>query len=146
MVPANYRPRRGDIVVLHAEVKHDFDEGDAYVHLLIDGRSATTLIARSEISGVKRRIWNEEEEVQHKANPKIYGTVVAMSGYSVWVKLDTGSDQKGSQGGHRTFHCNELVPFGNETLLPAVAASLPITDHEPFPDNADDASEGEANG
>lgn len=126
MVPADYKPRRGDIVTILATVQHDFvPKEDSHVFIKVEGGHQSTVIPLDKIVGVKRRLWEEDEEVQHKNNPRIFGRVVATSDESVWVKLGDRSDKKGSSGGHRSFHCNELV---------ARESDAPVIEHEAFPE------------
>lgn len=130
MVPKNYEPRAGDVVTLSGTICFDFDLTDdnrVFVKINGDEVGRRIRVPLDKIIGVKHRVWNVDEEVQHKANPKIYGNVVAISGDAVWVKLNLGSEMKGSSQGHRVFHCNELVPFGDEV-------DLPVANHEPFPE------------
>ncbi len=124
-LPPGYLPRAGDILVLHATVKYDFDPGDNHVGMKIGYNSIS--LPLEKIGGLKRRTWNEGESVKHRSISRWYGTVVATSEDVVWIRLDPAADQRGAASGTRIFHANELLynkiePDVPDEMLPETAA------------------------
>lgn len=78
--------REGDVVLIRVEVKHDFNDGDPYLHCIKPGRHYNSFaIEPDAVDSIVHK--------QFKAGEKIYsseeersGEVVATDGYRVWVK------------------------------------------------------------
>jgi hypothetical protein len=133
-LPEGYLPREDDILVIHVRTRYDVkddDRGDGseplYVHVSPIGDSDyhRFRLPLHDVVGIKRRVFHVGEFVRHRNLERVFGEVAAMSDDSVWVKLDVHADKKGSQGGHRTFHCNELEP---NTVIAAVEGAIATMD------------------
>jgi hypothetical protein len=103
-LPEGYRPRKGDILVLHGVVKHDVHPGEESVFVTIDGHYGTESVKLDGIASLFARAWNKGERVRQNimSTNTGDGEVVATYGDRVWVKFDVD----GSMG---TFRANDLV-------------------------------------
>lgn len=130
-LPTGYLPRKGDVLILHGTAKYDYDAGDTYVHVVMDGRAAAVAIDFEDIKGVFCRKWDIGDKVRAFNNPAIFGTVVAVYEDQVWMKVDEQSTF--TEPGLHTIEANLLeanVPDGTlvEHLEPALG---PLTVEEP---------------
>jgi hypothetical protein len=111
-LPLNYHPRKGDILILHVTVQHDVDEDENKAFVLIPpNKYNVEIVPLDSFIGIRRRTWEPGDQVQHRNIANCFGTVVAMDGDTVWVKLAEGSARtKRTAGGYMTVHCNEIEP------------------------------------
>lgn len=112
-LPEGYLPRKGDVLSIAGIVEHDIRADSVYIFVKVEGVSRSVALPADEpVPSVflKRRTWREGEAVAHKNIERFFGEVVAMVGDHVVVKIGDGADKRGSTGGLRIFHCNELEP------------------------------------
>lgn len=94
-LPEGYLPREGDVLVLHAVVKHDVDESDRdrddglRVFIRLGGDYQDRRIPLKNVVGIHCRKWNADDRVVTRDG--VDGTVLAVSDNVCWVKLDTGT-------------------------------------------------------
>lgn len=93
-LPKDYRPREGDVVVLHGTVKYDFDptdddEAKIFVRLIED--YADRRVPLSTVVGLFSRAWKAGDAVRNVDDHEDAGTVVATYGTYVWVKPHSGA-------------------------------------------------------
>jgi uncharacterized protein YoaH (UPF0181 family) len=106
-LPEGYLPRKGDIVVLHAVVKHDVDRSDSLVFLNIVGDYSQISVAAEKIEQLWSRHWDAGDAIQLISRDlagRRPGEVMSVDGEMVWIKF---ADQ-----GERfmTFHANQIEP------------------------------------
>lgn len=127
-LPEGYRPRKGDVLVVHMAVDY---VGDTYLKLKAvhpDGDWQESHYFKPEVVvGVKRRRWEESEEVRLRERPRVFGKVIATHDDLVWLDLDDESDL----GPALVVHCNELepLPVADEVQATKPGAGYPIPEH-----------------
>ena len=111
-LPEGYLPREGDVLSVKVGVEHDVAPGSAYIFVRVIDKlhEKFALPAKKLLPNVSlaRRTWREGETVVHKRIEKFSGTVVSLHNDHVVVALNKHADLRGSVGGLRIFHCNEL--------------------------------------
>lgn len=135
-LPEAYLPRKGDVLSIDVEVKHDVKKEDDYVFTKVVGSYADvafTLDDPDVAVRLKRRSWREDEGVVHNNVDRWWGKVITLHGDHVLVALDDTADRRHCPGGLRIFHCNELLPWPG--AKPA-AQEPPEAPAEPKPDIA----------
>jgi hypothetical protein len=82
--------RKGDVVIVHAEVAYDDDEQDStLLHLYVNHRSL--VVNRDDVKGIFARKWSPGDRVRRIDIPSIYGDVIATHDDQVWVaRKDAG--------------------------------------------------------
>jgi hypothetical protein len=121
-LPEGYLPRKGDVVVLHATVKHVCDPGDDSVHLKVNGHWDTTIIELDKVAGLHRRHWDVGDKVQFRGRAPVdqrHGVVAGVEDDMVWVRFDDRKER------FLTLHANQIEAQPEE---PQTVAAEP----EPF--------------
>lgn len=113
-LPEGYRPREGDVLVLHAKVRFDVEPGDLVAHVEVGLYKRGCAVALDEIVGVHLRRWSKGDRVRwtdpilnsgdSRSSVAYDATVVAAADDHAWIKL-------GSDGSFRSVHANSLVPL-----------------------------------
>jgi len=115
--PEGYRPREGDVVLVPAIVRFDFEVGeDMDVHVVpADASGRSYAIPLEKIAEVISRCWKEGDAV--RTSDEHTGEVIAVHGESVWVKM--------SDGAMVTFDSLDLqeLPASNPSHPAAIAAA-----------------------
>jgi hypothetical protein len=114
-LPEGYLPREGDVLIISGTVEYDVEPHAAYIFLKVPGYGSGSLglnpTRAAPFLSLKRRGWREDEGVIHKHVDRWFGKVVSQKDDYVVVALDAKAQMKGSVGGLRIFHCNELLPW-----------------------------------
>lgn len=92
-LPEGYRPRKGDIVVLHARIKNDLFRSSSRESLLdsgtsmqIVGQAGDTWVDFENVVGLMQRHWEPGDKVRFKRNGR-FGEVVAVFEDKAWIKM-----------------------------------------------------------
>lgn len=88
-LPEGYRPREGDVLVLHGTARFDVDPGDDEVHVQIDGDFASRIIPLNKVVGIHCRHWQIGDRVRLNDDAEAR-TVLAVHDDLVWTKADNG--------------------------------------------------------
>jgi len=119
-LPPDYRPRRGDVLILHGTVRFDVDACDDDVHLNMDKKYknssvAVVILPLDQVVGIHCLTWNVGDKVRtlamtlERAN---CGEVIGTYEDHVWVKFPNNSNPQ-------TYHANQLVPVVEPEEIPA---------------------------
>ncbi len=96
-LPNDYKPRQGDVLVLHATVKRDFACSDDSIYLEADGCYTTLCLKPDQIAGVHSLLFEPGQRVCLTGDK--CGRIIAVHGDQAWVEFDN--------------HLAELVHVGN---------------------------------
>ena len=100
-LPADYLPRKGDLLTLRAKVEYDVDPGEE-VHLKIIGcNHASVMIPMDDIVDLYCRAWVPGDKVQD-TDTKQKGEVIAVYEDRAWVNYGYGTVE--------TMQANDLEP------------------------------------
>jgi hypothetical protein len=88
-LPATYRPREGDILILHARVKHSFTGSDDGLYVEIEGHYSTPCLPPESFAGVHRLGFEVGDYVWH-VDQQAHATVLAINGNQAWIKWQIG--------------------------------------------------------
>lgn len=121
-IPEGYRPTKGDVVVLHGQVKFNVepeDEGDVHV-TIVGAEHHTIIVPLDKIVDLRYRAWTKGNLVQEFLSGMNKGEVIAVCEDYVWVKVQ-------STGNLHTFHANALErqPVVDVTDLPPTTPTIP---------------------
>jgi hypothetical protein len=133
-LPEGYRPRKGDILVLHGVCRHDVDANEKSVFVDVEGHYGALMVKLRDIDGIFARCWYPGDKVRSidRSDGGFDGEVVATCGVSVWAKWSLS-------GSMETFGANELElipdapsePEGPPAEQTAPPVHLPETWDEP---------------
>ena len=84
-LPPNYLPRKGDLLSVIAEVKHDFDEGDEVIYAKIRGADVVLLPDQVDLHQQVIHI-GEFVSPRSPSVPQWTGQVLALHDCWAWVK------------------------------------------------------------
>ena len=90
MIPKGYRPREGDILLIPVVVKYGVDASETDVLVTPVGHYSTISIPIENVTDVRRRKWLAGDAVRMSGDHEIVGTVAAVDGDGVWVRLGAG--------------------------------------------------------
>ena len=114
-LPTGYKPRKGDILSIHATVKHNFTASGGDIYLEVDGHFSTIALKSEQIDRIVRQKFEIGSRVLISDMNQI-GFVRAISGDYAWIKLDLASEH------YVTKHLNEITRVAEpdaEDELPA---------------------------
>lgn len=105
-LPDGYFPRRDDVLILHARVKHNV-RGDDTTHVFVrpEGHYADIMLELDSVVGVHALHWDEGARIQSIGDNPVAGVVIGTHDDRVWVKFDSG--------GFATRGATELRPEPN---------------------------------
>lgn len=87
-LPANYRPREGDKVLIRAVVRFDCDVGEDEAHLKIVGSEHNTPILKlDKIHSVVSRAWVVGDLVKTQDGDITLGCIQGVVGEWVWIEV-----------------------------------------------------------
>lgn len=84
-LPDNYKPKEGDVLILHATVKHSFTGGDGAIYLEVGGHYSTLCLEASEIAGVHQLVFEPGQRVFADED---CGHIIAAHEGMAWVEFD----------------------------------------------------------
>lgn len=114
LMPPNYRPREGDVVLVLARVRFDADKEDKHVHIQIVGEEhIRAAVAIDGLAGVFNYGWKVGDRVCNKSQHSGAGVIIALRDKMAWVKRDDGS--------FLTYALNELEPGPGPSTLRSFA-------------------------
>lgn len=116
-LPKGYRPREGDILIIHAECLDDTEPGDHYIHVKLGREYRDTFtIPIENIIDIKNRRWIVGEIVNWRPNRDIRGTIVAVVDNEVVIKLTHSTNPLSgvTPGGHKIFNSEDLELFSGQ--------------------------------
>lgn len=88
-LPAGYRPRKGDVVIVHATVKFDADSDLEGIHVKVDYHSMR--LDRNLIQGIAAYHFDPGDTVQFKDDPD-HLKIVAVHGFYAWgEEIESGT-------------------------------------------------------
>ena len=90
-VSDEFKFRKGDVVALRATEKYDWNAGDGYLHVKIDGHYGDVAVPRECVAGLVAPSLEDGDKVQSALG---LGTVRAVRGDNAWIELDDFAEGK----------------------------------------------------
>ncbi len=84
-----YRPRKGDVILVRATVRHDWNPGSKMFTVEIPGQYSTSLIGLEDIAGIGSLAYEVGDLVEARGKT---GVIRAMAGDYVWVEPRADKD------------------------------------------------------
>lgn len=121
-MPANYVPRKGDVILVRAVVQYDFDAAeDDCVHIKVNYASSS--VEPADIVGVVSRRWDVGDVVLLEDVSGTHGVIRAERNGMYWVEFAGGGF--GTYGGLDLLEV-AAAPAGDAAVDPPLPASEPV--------------------
>jgi hypothetical protein len=135
-IPEGYLPRRGDVVVVRAEVRYDVkpsedtDEDGVQVFVRpLEGYTDVRVPVRTLVGLWSRRFY-EGDRVRAIVEPGAVGTVAAISDEHVWVKFDATATLPEHFETFRSENLKPIDPVDEPFVEPEAESAAP--EHDPL--------------